>query len=65
MVVHLPGLFDEIAKNEAKGLVGWQDRLLVSTRAHLGWPVAVIQWVDTGSGYQLICFKYQDLLQSD
>ena len=36
MVLHLPGLFDEIAKNEAKGLEGWQDRLLISTRAHLG-----------------------------
>lgn len=36
VVVHLPGLFDEIAKNEAKGLRGWQDRLLISTRAHLG-----------------------------
>lgn len=36
MVVHLPGLFDEIKKNEAKGLAGWQDRLIVSSRAHLG-----------------------------
>ena len=36
VVVHLPGLFDEIHKNEVKGLSGWQDRLLVSSRAHLG-----------------------------
>lgn len=35
VVIHLPGLFDEIAKNEAKGLKGWQDRLVVSDRAHL------------------------------
>ena len=37
VVVHLPGLFDEIRKNEAKGLTGWQERLLISNRAHLGW----------------------------
>ena len=36
MVIHLPGLFEEISKNEGKGLVGWQDRLLISSRAHLG-----------------------------
>ena len=36
MVIHLPGLFEEIKKNEAKGLKGWQDRLMISTRAHLG-----------------------------
>ncbi|XP_064404044.1 adenylosuccinate synthetase isozyme 1-like [Halichondria panicea] len=35
MVVHLPGLFEEIEKNEAKGLSGWQDRLVVSSRAHI------------------------------
>lgn len=35
MVVHLPGLFEELAKNEAKGLVDWQNRLIVSDRAHL------------------------------
>lgn len=35
VVIHLPGLFDEIAKNEAKGLTGWQERLIVSSRAHL------------------------------
>ena len=36
VVVHLPGLFDEIHKNEAKGLTGWQSRLFISNRAHLG-----------------------------
>ena len=35
----MPGLFEEIEKNEAKGLSGWQDRLVVSSRAHIG------QWV--------------------
>ena len=36
VVVHLPGLFEEIEKNVVKGLEGWQNRLLVSNRAHLG-----------------------------
>lgn len=36
VVLHPPGLFDEIQKNEAKGLAGWQDRLIISSRAHLG-----------------------------
>ncbi|XP_055373758.1 adenylosuccinate synthetase [Condylostylus longicornis] len=35
VVIHLPGLFDEIAKNEAKGLAKWENRLLISDRAHL------------------------------
>ncbi|KAK7573724.1 hypothetical protein V9T40_010915 [Parthenolecanium corni] len=35
VVVHLPGLFEELLKNENKGLVGWQDRLLISNKAHL------------------------------
>ena len=35
VVVHLPGLFDELQKNETKGLVGWQDRLLISNKAHI------------------------------
>lgn len=35
LVVHLPGLFDEIRKNEAKGLTGWKERLVISSRAHL------------------------------
>ena len=36
VVIHLPGLFDEIQKNEVKGLKDWQDRLIISSRAHLG-----------------------------
>jgi len=35
VVIHLPGLFEEIAKNEAKGLTGWKERLLISNRAHI------------------------------
>jgi adenylosuccinate synthase len=35
VVVHLPGLFEELEKNEAKGLKNWQSRLIVSDRAHL------------------------------
>ncbi|XP_059096718.1 adenylosuccinate synthetase-like [Tigriopus californicus] len=35
VVVHVPGLFEEIQKNEAKGLSGWKDRLKISGRAHL------------------------------
>lgn len=36
VVVHLPGLFDEIEKNEAKGLLGWNERLFLSDRCHIG-----------------------------
>uniref|UniRef100_A0A182PS43 Adenylosuccinate synthetase n=1 Tax=Anopheles epiroticus TaxID=199890 RepID=A0A182PS43_9DIPT len=35
VVVHLPGLFEELAKNEAKGLKNWEGRLIISNRAHL------------------------------
>lgn len=35
VVIHLPGLFEELAKNESKGLHDWQNRLIVSDRAHL------------------------------
>lgn len=35
VVVHLPGLFQEIEKNVEKGLVDWGTRLLISDRAHL------------------------------
>lgn len=35
VVVHIPNLFEELSKNEAKGLTGWQDRLKISDRAHL------------------------------
>ena len=36
VVIHLPGLFDEICKNEEKGLTDWDKRLIISSRAHLG-----------------------------
>jgi adenylosuccinate synthase len=35
VVIHLPGLFEELKKNELKGMQGWQDRLIISDRAHL------------------------------
>ncbi|XP_067943536.1 adenylosuccinate synthetase-like [Watersipora subatra] len=35
VVIHLPGLFSEIAANEKKGLRNWQQRLIISDRAHL------------------------------
>lgn len=35
VVVHLGQLFEEITKNEEKGLTNWQKRLLISDRAHL------------------------------
>jgi len=35
VVVHLPGLFDELEKNIAKGLKGWESRLKISDKAHL------------------------------
>nr|XP_022333667.1 adenylosuccinate synthetase-like [Crassostrea virginica] len=39
VVVHLPNLFEEIDQNALKGLEGWQDRLLISNRAHLVFDV--------------------------
>uniref|UniRef100_A0A3B4CTF0 Adenylosuccinate synthetase isozyme 1 n=1 Tax=Pygocentrus nattereri TaxID=42514 RepID=A0A3B4CTF0_PYGNA len=35
VVIHLPGLFEEIDKNEKKGLKGWEKRLIISDRAHI------------------------------
>lgn len=35
VVIHLPGLFEELEKNEEKGLINWKDRLLISDRAHI------------------------------
>ncbi|GBP17909.1 Adenylosuccinate synthetase [Eumeta japonica] len=35
VVIHLPGLFDELHKNESKGMKDWMDRLIISDRAHL------------------------------
>ena len=36
VVIHLGQLLDEIHKNEGKGLINWQQRLIISDRAHLG-----------------------------
>ncbi|CAL4115401.1 unnamed protein product, partial [Meganyctiphanes norvegica] len=35
VVVHLGQMFEEIEKNEAKGLTDWHERLLISDRAHI------------------------------
>jgi len=35
VVIHLPGLFEELQKNEDKGLKDWKNRLLISDRAHI------------------------------
>ena len=35
VVVHVPSLFEEIEKNEAKGLTNWDTRLKISDRAHM------------------------------
>ena len=35
VVVHVPSLFEELEKNEKKGLEGWDTRLKISDRAHL------------------------------
>ena len=36
VVIHLPGLFVELKEIEEKGSVGWEKRLIISSRAHLG-----------------------------
>jgi len=35
VVIHLAQLFDEVRKNEEKGLKNWKNRLIISDRAHL------------------------------
>jgi len=35
VVIHLPGFFEELEKNIAKGLNNWESRLKISDRAHL------------------------------
>ncbi|KOB71278.1 Adenylosuccinate synthetase, partial [Operophtera brumata] len=35
VVIHLPGLFEELKKNESKGMIDWQGRFIISDRAHL------------------------------
>ena len=42
MVIHLRGLFEEIKKNEDKGLVGLKDRLKISSRAHIGTVTLIV-----------------------
>lgn len=50
MVIHVPNLFEELAKNEAKGLSGWQERLKISDRAHLVFDFhQVIAFLKTGN----------------
>ena len=51
VVVHLPGLFAELEKNEAKGLVNWQQRLIISNKAHLG----KIMWFSICKSCDLAC----------
>ena len=60
----MPGLFEEIHKNEDKGLTNWQDRLLISSRAHLGRFLTVGGGVGVGVGvgvgwecrrYRVVC----------
>lgn len=50
VVVHLPGLFNEIQKNEVKGLSDWQSRLIISSRAHLGQGLYLIKAQVAGRG---------------
>ncbi|XP_043252306.1 adenylosuccinate synthetase [Colletes gigas] len=35
VVIHLPSLFQELESNEAKGMKNWQERLIISDRAHI------------------------------
>lgn len=35
VIVHLGQMFEEIEKNEAKGLKDWADRLMISDRSHI------------------------------
>lgn len=35
MVVHLPGLFEELRQVEEQGLQDWKGRLFISDRAHI------------------------------
>ena len=52
VVLHLPDLFDEIQKNENKGLTRCQDRLLLSAQAHLGRLTSLLT-SSLQSGYQV------------
>lgn len=53
MVVHLGQLFEELAKNEAKGLKDWESRLLISDRAHI-----VFDFHQVRGGCGVLCVLY-------
>lgn len=44
VVIHVEQLFDEIEKNEKKGMKNWEERLIISDRAHL--VLDIHQFVD-------------------
>lgn len=44
VVIHVEQLFDEIEKNEKKGMKNWEKRLIISDRAHL--VLDIHQFVD-------------------
>lgn len=46
MVVHLPQMFEELQKNEAKGLTHMRDCLLISDRAHLVFDFHQVFYID-------------------
>ncbi|XP_014204064.1 adenylosuccinate synthetase [Copidosoma floridanum] len=54
VVIHLPGLFDELEENEAQGLREWKDRLIISDRAHIVFDfhqqVDQLQEIEKGKG---------------
>ncbi|XP_074641921.1 adenylosuccinate synthetase isozyme 1 A-like [Tubulanus polymorphus] len=56
VVIHLPGLFDEIAKVEGKGMTDLKNRLMISSRAHLVFDFhqAVDGFQEVGRGSKLI-----------
>uniref|UniRef100_A0AAR2K6L0 Adenylosuccinate synthetase n=1 Tax=Pygocentrus nattereri TaxID=42514 RepID=A0AAR2K6L0_PYGNA len=45
VVIHLPGLFEEAEKNlrKGKGLEGWENRLVISDRAHIAFVFDLCQ----------------------
>ncbi|KAK3094154.1 hypothetical protein FSP39_024769 [Pinctada imbricata] len=56
VVVHIQDLFDEIQRNEDKGLKNWQNRLIISDRAHIVFDVhqTVDGLQESGRGKNLI-----------
>ncbi len=53
MVVHLPQMFEELQKNEDKGLKHLRDCLLISDRAHLVFDLHQVQ-----NNSQFRCDRY-------